>query len=53
MNAAGKLGEKEIVLKAGDFNGRVGSNRKNYEDQHEVIVMKIGTGKGKGFWRFV
>ena len=34
MNAARKLGEKKIVLKAGDFNGCVGSNRKDYEDQH-------------------
>ena len=28
MNAVGKLGEKEIVLKAGNFNGHIGSNPK-------------------------
>ena len=29
-----KLGETKIIVIAGDFNGHVGSNIENYEDQH-------------------
>lgn len=31
---AGTLGEKEIVVTAEDFNGDIGSNAEDYEDQH-------------------
>ena len=48
MNAVGKLGEKEIVLKAGNFNGHIRSNpKKTMKTSMEVMVMEIGTRKGK------
>lgn len=34
MNVLRKLGKKEIVVIAGDFNCHVGGNPEDYEDQH-------------------
>lgn len=34
VNIVGKLGEKEIIVTAGDFN-HVGSNAEGYEDHHK------------------
>lgn len=34
INIVKKLGEKEITVIAGDYNGRTGSNPEDYQDQH-------------------
>ena len=42
-----KLREKEIVVKAGDFNVHIGSNPQNYEDQHRDYGDRVRNKKGE------
>ena len=49
INNVKKLGEKEIVVIAGYFNGRVESNLECYE----IMITELETRKGNGFMRFV
>lgn len=49
INVVKKLGEKEIVVIAGYFNGRVESNLECYE----IMITELETRKGNGFMRFV
>ena len=49
INIVKKLGEKEIVVIAGYFNGRVESNLECYE----IMITELETRKGNGFMRFV
>ena len=41
INIVRNLGEKEIVVITGDFNGQVGSNPENYEGQHGGYGFKF------------
>ena len=47
-----KLGQKEIVVIAGDFNDHVGSNPEDYDDQHGGNGYGVRNRKGKGFLSF-
>ena len=49
INVVKKLGEKEIVVIAWYFNGRVESNLECYE----IMITELETRKGNGFMRFV
>ena len=49
INVVKKLGQKEIVVIAGYFNGRVESNLECYE----IMITELETRKGNGFMRFV
>lgn len=50
INVVKKLGEKEIVVIAGYFNGHVEGNLECYE---EIMITELETRKGNGFMRFV
>ena len=47
-----KLGQREIVVIAGDFNDHVGSNLEGYDDQHAGNGYGVRNRKGKGFLSF-
>lgn len=48
-----KLGEKETVVIAGEFNGPIGYDPENYEDQHESYGHGIRNKEEERFLNFV
>ena len=47
VNTVRKLGEKEIVVTAGDVNDRVESNAESHEDQHGSYDCRVGIKGGE------
>ena len=52
INAVTKLGKKETVVIAGDFNGHVGSNAGNYEEQHGDFIYWVRIKEGERVLEF-
>ena len=49
INVLRKLGEKEIVVTAGDFNATLEVTQKSMRTKMEVLVMELETKKAEGF----
>ena len=52
INAIRKLGEKEIAVIAGYFNGHAGSNPEGYEDLHVRHGHGVRNKEGEGILEF-